>query len=120
MGLIFVLVFMGVFAVVALLMLAASSGDAQKAKQVQATLDSALATESPVLRDQIVNLRKSCLLYTSGFDEFHRFLRAPVFHLLLQILAARKSQENCQYRHPDQYRIGPDSVLFHVVAFPTG
>ena len=59
MGLIFVLVFMGVFAVVALLMLAASSGDAQKAKQVQATLDSALATESPVLRDQIVNLRKS-------------------------------------------------------------
>jgi tight adherence protein B len=53
------LVFMGVFAVAALLMYASGSGAAQKAKQVQATLDSALATESQEMRDQIVNLRKN-------------------------------------------------------------
>jgi tight adherence protein B len=53
------LVFMGVFAVVALLLYAGGSGAAQKAKQVQATLDSALATESLEMREQIVNLRKN-------------------------------------------------------------
>ncbi len=52
-------VFMGVFAVAALLLYASGSGAAQKAKQVQATLDSALATESQEMRDQIVNLRKN-------------------------------------------------------------
>jgi tight adherence protein B len=57
-GIIF-LVFMGVFAVAALLLYAGGSGAAQKAKQVQATLDSALATESQEMRDQIVNLRKN-------------------------------------------------------------
>jgi tight adherence protein B len=40
-------------------MYASGSGAAQKAKQVQATLDSALATESQEMRDQIVNLRKN-------------------------------------------------------------
>jgi tight adherence protein B len=50
---------MGVFAVAALLLYAGGSGAAQKAKQVQATLDSALATESQEMRDQIVNLRKN-------------------------------------------------------------
>ncbi|MGO9338085.1 MAG: type II secretion system F family protein [Terracidiphilus sp.] len=52
-------VFMGVFAVAALLLYAGGSGAAQRAKQVQATLDSALATESQEMRDQIVNLRKN-------------------------------------------------------------
>jgi tight adherence protein B len=56
---IIILVFMGVFAVAALLLYAGGSGAAQKAKQVQATLDSALATESQEMRDQIVNLRKN-------------------------------------------------------------
>ena len=56
---IMILVFMGVFAVAALLLYAGGSGAAQKAKQVQATLDSALATESQEMRDQIVNLRKN-------------------------------------------------------------
>jgi tight adherence protein B len=56
---IILLVFMGVFAVAALLLYASGSGAAQKAKQVQATLDSALATESQEMRDQIVNLRKN-------------------------------------------------------------
>lgn len=59
MGIIIGLIFVGVFAVVALLLFASSSGAAQKAKQVQATLDSALATESREARDQIVNLRKN-------------------------------------------------------------
>jgi tight adherence protein B len=59
MGLIIVLIFAGVFAVVALLLMASGSGASQQAKQVQATLDSALATESRETRDQIVNLRKN-------------------------------------------------------------
>ncbi len=56
------LVFLGVFAVIALLLMAGSSGASQEAKQVIASLDSALATETPQVRDQIVNLRKSELL----------------------------------------------------------
>jgi tight adherence protein B len=59
MGLIIGLIFVGVFTVAALLLFAGGSGAAQKAKQVQATLDSALATESQEMRDQIVNLRKN-------------------------------------------------------------
>lgn len=59
MTLIIVLIFAGVFAVVALLLMASGSGASQQAKQVQATLDSALATESREMRDQIVNLRKN-------------------------------------------------------------
>jgi tight adherence protein B len=59
MGFIVLLIFAGVFAVAALLLYASGSGASQKAKQVQATLDSALATESQEMRDQIVNLRKN-------------------------------------------------------------
>jgi tight adherence protein B len=59
MGLIVGLVFVGVFAVVALLAVASGAGASQRAKQALASLDSALATESPDMRDQIVNLRKS-------------------------------------------------------------
>jgi len=58
MGMIIVLVFAGVFAVVALLLIATGSGAAQQQKQVLATLDSALATESRETREQILNLRK--------------------------------------------------------------
>jgi len=58
-GTIVFIIFLGVFAVVALLLYAGGSGASQKAKQVQATLDSALATESQEMRDQIVNLRKN-------------------------------------------------------------
>ena len=43
---IILLVFLGVFSVVALLLIASGQGAAQKAKQVVATLESALATES--------------------------------------------------------------------------
>ena len=59
MGLIIGVIFLGVFAVAALLLMASSSGSAQQAKQVQATLDSALATESREAREQVVNLRKN-------------------------------------------------------------
>ena len=59
MGTMVMVIFLGVFAVAALLLYASGSGASQKPKQVQATLDSALATESQEMRDQIVNLRKS-------------------------------------------------------------
>jgi tight adherence protein B len=59
MGLIIVVIFLGVFAVAGLLLYAGGSGASERAKQVQATLDSALATESVEYRDQIVNLRKN-------------------------------------------------------------
>jgi len=59
MGTMIVLIFLGVFAVAALLLYASSAGASDKAKQVQATLDSAIATESREMRDQIVNLRKN-------------------------------------------------------------
>jgi tight adherence protein B len=59
MELIIVLVFLGVFAVVTLVALALGSGASQQAKQVHATLDSALATESPEDRGAIVDLRKT-------------------------------------------------------------
>jgi len=79
------LVFLGVFAVVTLLMIAGASGASQEAKQVIASLDSALATESPQVRDQIVNLRKSELL--SGIPWLNRELLkidlAPRLHNLL-------------------------------------
>jgi tight adherence protein B len=58
MGLIVVLVFMGVFAVVTLVAVASGTGASQQAKQVHATLDSALATESPEDRGASVDLRK--------------------------------------------------------------
>jgi tight adherence protein B len=59
MGIIIFVVFIGVFSVAGLVLYAAGSGASQRAKQVQATLDSALATESQEMRDQIVNLRKN-------------------------------------------------------------
>jgi tight adherence protein B len=62
MALVFGLVFLGAFAVVVLVGMATASPSSQKAKQMLATLDSALATDSPAARDQILNLRKSELL----------------------------------------------------------
>jgi len=62
MGLLIGLIFLGVFAVAVLVMMAAGSGASEQAKQVHATLDSALATDSPEVSDQRVNLRKDDLL----------------------------------------------------------
>jgi len=62
MTLVIALVFTGVFAVVALLMIASWTGASQQAKQVRATLESVLATGRAGLRDQIIDIRKSELL----------------------------------------------------------
>jgi tight adherence protein B len=62
MGSIVIIVFLGVFLVAALVLIATGTGASQQAKKVLATLDSALATESQETRDQIVNLRKTELL----------------------------------------------------------
>jgi tight adherence protein B len=59
MQMIIVLVFLGTFSVAALLLIASGQGAAQKAKQVVATLESALATETPEVREQLVDLRKN-------------------------------------------------------------
>jgi len=59
MGLIAVLVFLGAFSVVTLVAMATGTGASQEAKQVHATLDSALATEAPEDRGPILDLRKS-------------------------------------------------------------
>lgn len=57
-----VLVFAGVFAVVAMLLMASTAGSSQQAKQTLANLESALATASKQTRDQIVDIRRSELL----------------------------------------------------------
>jgi len=62
MGLIIAVVFMGVFSVITLLAVATGTGASQRTKQALASLDSALATESPAARDQILNPRKDELL----------------------------------------------------------
>jgi tight adherence protein B len=56
------LVFVGVFALVALPLIALTLEPARQAKQAMATLDSALADEHTVSQDQIVNLRKDASL----------------------------------------------------------
>jgi tight adherence protein B len=61
-GLIAVLVFVGVFGVIALVAIALGSGSAQQTKQVHATLDSALATDILDEHNQSLDLRKSELL----------------------------------------------------------
>jgi tight adherence protein B len=82
MGMIIGLVFLGVFSVVALLLVASGSGAAQQQKQVLATLDSALATESREAREQIVNLRKSDTL--SGIPWLNERLRKAALGPALQ------------------------------------
>ncbi|MGA2671604.1 MAG: type II secretion system F family protein [Terracidiphilus sp.] len=66
------LVFLGVFTVTALLLIASGTGASEKAKQALATLDSALAAGTPQSPDQIVDLRKNELL--SAIPVIHRWL----------------------------------------------
>lgn len=56
-GLLFVLIFLGVFAVIALPLIALG-GSAKQAKSVQMRLDSALATETPEVQNLVIDLRK--------------------------------------------------------------
>jgi Flp pilus assembly protein TadB len=55
-----ILIFVGLFTIIAVPGIAI--GSSRKTRQVLATLDSALATESPSAREQIVNLRKDSSL----------------------------------------------------------
>jgi tight adherence protein B len=86
MGLIIGLVFLGVFAVAALVLLAMGGGSAQQSKQVRASLESALASESQETRKQILDLRK--IETFSGIPWLNKrllqFELAPYLHKLLQ------------------------------------
>lgn len=62
MVLLIVLVFVGVFTVAALLIVASGSASAGQTKQVLATLDSALASDQPKSRAPMIDFRKSELL----------------------------------------------------------
>jgi tight adherence protein B len=86
MSLIVIVVFVGVFAVVALLVFAFSSEASKESKQVYAALDSALATESdPDKRDKDLSLRKNEMI--SSIPWLNRKLQeyelAPLLHTLL-------------------------------------
>jgi tight adherence protein B len=73
-----------VFTVIAVPIIAI--GSSRKSKQVLATLDSALATESPSAREQIVNLRKDASLSSIPWlnAKLLRFQLAPYLHGLLK------------------------------------
>jgi tight adherence protein B len=72
MGLVIALVFLGVFTVVTLLIVASGTGASQKTKQVLATLDAALASGTAASSDPHVDLRKDELL--SAIPMIHRLL----------------------------------------------
>ena len=85
MNLIIIVVFVGAFAVIALLLIAGGSGASQQTKKVLATLDSALATSWTNSSDQVVDLRKEELF--SAIPLMHRWLMkmelAPRLRLFL-------------------------------------
>jgi tight adherence protein B len=85
MGLIVGLVFLGVFAVAALLMTAIGTRASQRDKQTLASLDTALGAVSPKKRNQILNLRKSELLSVIPWlnRRLQKFDLAPRLHTLL-------------------------------------
>jgi len=59
MGLMVALVFIGVFAMVALPLIASSMGPSRSTRQALATLDSAIRAENPSVQKQIMDLRKN-------------------------------------------------------------
>src|SRR5215475_4830674 len=79
-----ILIFIGVFTVVAVPVIAI--GSSRKTKQVLATLDSALATETPSTRDQIINLRKDSSLSSIPWlnQRLLKFQLAPYLQGLLK------------------------------------
>jgi tight adherence protein B len=79
-----VFVFLSVFAVLALLMLAGGAGASQRAKQTLSNLESALATMSSESRDSIVDLRKNELL--SAVPWLNRWLENVEFVPRLRLL----------------------------------
>ena len=86
MGWIVFIVFVGAFAVVALLIYAIGGGASQQAQQVYATLDSALATDDDEEdRNKDVNLRKRDMISSIPWlnRKLHEFELAPLLHTLL-------------------------------------
>jgi tight adherence protein B len=85
MGLVVVVIFISVFAVVALLLYAFSGGTSEQTKKVYAALDSALATDVAEVRNKDVNFLKSDMI--SGIPWLNRKLLeydvAPLLHTLL-------------------------------------
>jgi tight adherence protein B len=86
MGLIIGLVFVGVFAAIALPLIASSLGPSQKAKEVQSRLASALETEAPEARSEILNLRKDEKFSSIPWlnKKLLQFEVAPYLHRLLE------------------------------------
>lgn len=79
MGLIIALVFIGVFAVIALPLIASSVGPSRNARQALATLDSAIRWETPEVQKQIVDLRKNDQLSSIPWlnQKLHKLELAP-------------------------------------------
>jgi len=80
-----ILVFLGVFAVVAALLFACGNASSRQAKRMQATLDSALASESPLSSETTTSFRKNDSL--SALPWFNSTLQrldvAPRLRILL-------------------------------------
>ena len=85
MNAIFVIIFLGVFAVAVLLMTANGTGASKETKQTLATLDSALATSHVESHDQMVDLRKKELLSAVPLINqwLHRIKLAPRLQTML-------------------------------------
>jgi tight adherence protein B len=85
MNLIVIITFLGIFAVVALLLVATGTGASREAKQFRERLDSALAVERTIGSDVLVDLRKSEML--SAIPMMNRWLLgikiAPRLHTML-------------------------------------
>src|ERR1700679_3668771 len=83
--LLLMLVFLSVFVIAALLLIASGTGASQRTKQTLAALESALATSRHESRDQVVDLRKEELL--SAIPWINRWLLkielAPRIRILL-------------------------------------
>ena len=86
MELIVILVFLGIFTVVAAVAMAVGSGASERTKQALASLDSALATESPAERDQILNVRRNDVLSAIPWlnKKLLQFQLAPLIYNLLR------------------------------------
>ncbi len=86
MGLMIILVFVGVFALVALPLLASGLAPSKNARQALATLDSAIRAELPEVRQQILDVRKNEQLSSIPWlnRKLHRLELIPFLRRRLQ------------------------------------
>lgn len=91
MNLIAIVIFIGIFAVVALLLVAGGSGAARDAKQITARLDSALATERAAKGEALIDLRKTDML--SAVPMVHRWLLGIKLAPRLQTMIAQANMK---------------------------